>query len=173
MHFVVPLHHVMLMALSMAQLHLLVQDHQSEIKMTMSCDAIVGTSGSITWCQQHLYWHHCLPYIMTMKKRCYMTLGHLVPLVLATISHTFSSINNGTISFLKIIQWTWGGIYIGITWCYWYWCHDVTTLVSASCDVDSIISGTTAFHRLGGWKWSGIWILQSCDTIGTTLPSFW
>ena len=102
--------------------------------------------------------------------------GHLMPLVLVSVSHDVNSIINGTITFNRLSQLKWEAAWLLVTWCHWYhigirWCHwyhhyhqmmplalmlascDDIPLVSGLCDADSIINGTQEFLRPRWWKW--------------------
>ena len=146
----------MLMALSIAPLHSLCLDDQSEVQkdfsghvmplvpLSVSLDAkgIIAFLRSIwqKWCAT---WISC--YVM--------------PLTLVLVSHNAVSMLNVAITFFRSRQtkldvtwlfWSCDTLATGsgIIWCNWCWCHIMPFgSVSVSHDANSIINGTIVFLR--------------------------
>ena len=65
-------HHVMQIVLSMAPLHFLCHDNKWVQHYFWSFDT-TGTGSSVTCCQQHNKWHHCIPSVKTTEMKCNIT----------------------------------------------------------------------------------------------------
>ena len=88
--------------------------------------------------------------------------GHVMQLVLASVSHDVNGIANGTTAILRSRLSKWGA-----TWCFAHlmpW-----ALVLPSHNADRIINGTTGFLRSRQSKWGATWLLWSCATIGASV----
>ena len=110
--------------------------------------------------------------------------GHVMPLVLASVSCDADNVISHTIAFLISRQSNWGASWLFVMWCHWHQCHMKPTvssmaplhslgqdnltevqhdifghaiplvLVSASCDVNAISNSFTALLR----QWWSQWV---------------